>query len=434
MTTTRTDPAAVAAAPALLRVIGRGDLTAVIINSVIGSAVFGLPAVLVALTGQWSPLVVLLALVGILPIALCVAEVGSRFDVAGGPYLYATHAFGPTVGFHVGWLLLWTRMLSAAAVLNVLASYLATLLPWIGTPTGRAVTMVAAVTLFTIINVRGVRQAAFTVNLFTVAKLLPLVLLIVLGIVHLRGDLIASQAVAAPQWTDALLQMVFAFAGFEVALVAAAEVRRPKEDAAFALVTALIIIATIYFMVQLVVVGVLPDAELSKAPIADALRVVLGSAGAVIGSLAAAVSAYGWLTGNALLIPRMPFSMAERGELPRVFARVHEGFLTPDVSIVTCSVIALALGLAGTFAATAPLSAIGRLIVYTLTCGALIALRRRRGEPPAGFLLPAGPLFAVIGIVFSIWLLSTRSFAQAWLIGAIVLAGAGTRALVRRRA
>ncbi|HEY0304457.1 MAG TPA: APC family permease, partial [Longimicrobiales bacterium] len=329
MTTTRTDPAAVAAAPALLRVMGRGDLTAVIINSVIGSAVFGLPSVLVGLTGQWSPLVVLLALVGILPIALCVAEVGSRFDVAGGPYLYTTHAFGATVGFHVGWLLLWTRMLSAAAVLNVLASYLATLLPWVGTPAGRACTMVAAVTLFTVINVRGVRQAAFTVNLFTIAKLLPLVLLIVLGIVHLRGDLIASQAVASPQWTDALLQMVFAFAGFEVALVAAGEMRRPKEDAAFGLVTALIIIATIYFMVQLVVVGVLPDAELSKAPIADALRVVMGSAGAVIGSLAAAVSAYGWLTGNALLIPRMPFSMAERGELPGVFARVHEGFRTP---------------------------------------------------------------------------------------------------------
>jgi basic amino acid/polyamine antiporter, APA family len=420
-------------APTLLRVIGRRDLTAVIINSVIGSGVFGLPAVLVGLTGQWSPLVVLLALVGILPIALCVAEVGSRFDVAGGPYLYTTHAFGATVGFHVGWLLLWTRMLSAGAVLNVLASYLATLIPWVGTPTGRAITMVAAVTLFTIINVRGVRQASFTVNVFTIAKLLPLILLIVVGIVHVRGDVIAAQQVVAPQWTDALLQMVFAFAGFEVALVAAGEVRRPKEDAAFTLVTALIIIASIYFLTQLVVVGVLPDAALAKAPIAEALRVLLGSTGAVIGSLAAAVSAYGWLTGNALLIPRMPFSMAERGEVPRIFARVHESFRTPDVSIITCSVISLALGLAGTFAATATLSAIGRLIVYALTCGALIALRRRPGEPPAAFKLPAGPLLAAVGIIFSIWLLSTRSFAQAWLIGAIVLAGAVTRALVRRR-
>jgi amino acid transporter len=414
--------------------MNRRDLTAVIINSVIGSAVFGLPAVMVALTGSWSPGVVLLALVGILPIALCVAEVGSRFDVAGGPYLYSSHAFGPTVGFHVGWLLLWTRLLSAAAVLNVLTSYLAVLLPWVGTPTGRALTMIAAVALFTVINVRGVRQASLTINFFTVAKLLPLILLIVLGLVHLRGDIIASQQITDAKWSDALLQMVFAYAGFEVALVAAGEMRRPREDAAFGLVTALIIIATVYFLIQLVVVGVLPEAATSKAPVADALRVVLGTAGAVIGSLAAAVSAYGWLTGNSLLIPRMPFSMAERGELPSAFARIHPDFRTPHISIITCSVIALVLGLAGTFAATATLSAIGRLIVFTLTCAALIALRRRSDEPPAGFVLPGGPVFALIGIAFSVWLLSTRSFAQAWLIGAIVIVGMVTRAFARRRA
>lgn len=415
----------------LTRVIGRADLTAIIINSVIGSAVFGLPAVLVGLTGQWSPLVVLLALVGILPVALCVAEVGSRFDVAGGPYLYTTHAFGNTTGFYVGWLLLWTRMLSAAAVLNVLTSYLGTLAPWVGTPAGRAATMVAAVLLFTFINVRGVRQASFTVNLFTIAKLLPLVLLIVVGIFHVQGGIIATQRVATPQWTDALLQMVFAYAGFEVALVAAGEVRRPREDAAFTLVTALGIIATVYFLTQLVVVGVLSDAATSKAPIADALREMLGPVGAIIGSLAAAMSAYGWLTGNALLIPRMPFSMAQRGELPASFARVHEVFRTPHISIIACSIISLALGLAGTFAATATLSAIGRLIVYALTCGALIALRRRN-QPPAGFMLPGGPAFAVIGIAFSIWLLSTRSLGQAWLIGAIVGAGVVVRFFSRR--
>lgn len=411
----------------LLRVMGRGDLTALVINSVIGAGIFGLPAAVAALAGAWSPAVVLFAALGMIPIALCIAEVGSRFDVAGGPYVYAREAFGSQTGFHVGWLLLWTRLLSAGAVLNILTAYLATLLPWIGTPVGRASTMVAAVALFTAINLRGVRQAAWTINLFTIAKLAPLLLLIVVGAIYLRSDVIATQTVVTPQWTDAVLQMVFAFAGFEVALVAAGELRRPRQDAAFALIVAMAIITVVYALVQLAVIGVLPRAATSTAPIADALRVTLGTTGATIGSLGAAISAYGWLTGTALLLPRLPFSMAERGELPHVLARVHPVFRTPHVAILTCSVAALSLGLVGTFAATSTLSAIGRLVVYVVTCSSLIALRKRAAES-AGFVLPAGRVFAVVGIAFSFWLLSTRTFAQAWMIAAIILAGAIVRA------
>jgi basic amino acid/polyamine antiporter, APA family len=431
MPTKATPEVSAIASSALVRVIGRRDLTAIVINSMIGVGVFGLPSVIAGLTGTWSPLVVLLGALGMMPIVLCVAEVGSRFDVAGGPYRYTQQAFGDTVGFHAGWLLVWTRLLSGAAVLNVMTSYLATIIPWVGTPAGRALTMIVAVILFTAVNVRGVKQAAWTVNLFTLAKLLPLMLLIVLGIVVVRGDVIATQQISSPQWTDALLQMVFAYAGFEVALVVASEMRRPREDSAFALIVAMLIITAIYALVQITVAGVLPNAAASKAPIADTLRIVLGVTGGVIASLGAVVSAYGWLTGNALLVPRMPFSMAERGELPRAFARIHDSFRTPHIAIITCSVITLAIGLAGTFAATATLSAIGRLIVYGLTCGSLIVLRRR-GHPPAGFIVPGGPIFAVVGIMFSIWLLSTRSFAQAWIIGAIILAGVLVRAVARR--
>jgi amino acid transporter len=127
----------------------------------------------------------------------------------------------------------------------------------------------------------------------------------------------------------------------------------------------------------------------------------------------------------------MPFSMAERGELPSAFARVHPALRTPHVAIIACSLVALTLGLAGSFAATSTLSAIGRLVVYGLTCAALMRLRRK-DAPPAGFVLPGGPIFATIGIVFSIWLLSTRSFAQAWIIAGIVLVGALVRWSVRR--
>jgi amino acid transporter len=206
----------------LVRAIGRWDLTAAVINAVVGSAIFGMPAAVAALTGAASPLAVLLAGAAIFPVVLCFAEVGSRFDAAGGPYLYARAAFGPAMGFQVGWLLLWIRLLSAGAVLNVLVAYVAALVPPVGTPVGRAATMTLAVALVTAVNVRGVREAAWTVNLFTVAKLLPLVALAVLGALRLDRAVLATQAVADVRWTDAVLLLVFAYGGFEAAVVAGA--------------------------------------------------------------------------------------------------------------------------------------------------------------------------------------------------------------------
>jgi amino acid transporter len=354
---------------------------------------------------------------------LCFAEVGSRFDAAGGPYLYARTAFGPAVGFHVGWLLIWTRLLSGAAVLNVLVAYAAQLVPWVGGTAGRASTMVAVMAVVTATNVRGVRQAAWMVNLFTVAKLLPLLLVIVLGAVHFRRAVLDTQVIATPHWTQAVLLLVFAYGGFESAVIAAGEVRRPREDTAFALVVAMLVITALYALVQLAVVGVLPHAATSRAPIADALRATLGAGGSSLGSVAAVLSTYGWLAGFALLTPRVLFSMARRGELPAPFGRIHPVFRTPDVAVTTCSLAVLALGLYGTFTATATLSVIARLLVFGVTCAALVRFRRRN-EPRAGFVLPGGPLFAGVGLAFTGWLLSTRSVAQGWSLAAIVAAGA----------
>jgi amino acid transporter len=429
---TRESTAAPTSSTQLLRVMGRRDLVSAVVNTVIGSGVFGLPSAVAALTGARSPAAVLLAGLGVFTIVLCVAELASRFDTTGGPYLYARTAFGVTVGFHVGWLLVCTRVLSGAAVLNVLTAYLATLVPWVGTPAGRACAMTATVAIITAINVRGVRQAAWTVNLFTVAKLLPLALLIVLGGAQLRGDVFATQRVAAPDWAGAVLLMVFAYGGFEMAVVTAGETKRPTEDTPFAVVAGMAVVTAVYCLTQLAVVGVLPHAAASKAPVADALGVLLGAGGAVLGGVAAVVSACGWLIGTALLLPRVIFSMAKRGELPALLGRVHPSFRTPHVAIVGSSLVALGLGLAGTFTQAATLSAIGRLVVLVVVCAAVARLRGQR-ELPARFILPAGITFAVLGIVFSMWLLSTRSLAQGWSVGVIVAAGEAVRLAARRR-
>ena len=105
-----------AESPGLVRAIGRWDFTAAIINAVVGSSIFTLPSVLAALTGAGSPLAFGLAGLGILTIMLCFAEVASRFEQTGGPYLYAREAFGPATGFAVGWLMWLARLTSFAAL------------------------------------------------------------------------------------------------------------------------------------------------------------------------------------------------------------------------------------------------------------------------------------------------------------------------------
>jgi len=417
--------------PELIRAIGRWALTAIVINSVIGSGIFGLPSALAGHVGAWSPVAVLVAGSSIFVIVLCFAEVGSRFDQAGGPYLYAREAFGPAVGFQVGWLHVWTRLLSAAAVLNVLVAYVAALLPWAATPSGRAVTMIFGMALVTAVNMRGIREAAWTVNVFTVAKLLPLVVLAVVGGFQIRSDVLDTQAVPQPDWTEAVLLLVFAYGGFESAVIAASETRNPKRDTAFALVVAMIAVTAVYCLVQLAVVGVLPNAARSTAPVAATLRELFGPAGSTLGSVAVIVSVYGWLTGFALMTPRILFSMAERNELPAFFGRVHPRFRTPNSAIFINSSVALALGLASGFTQLATFSAISRLGLFASTCVALIVLRKRCGESP-GFLLPGGRVAAVAGVAFCLWLLSTRTLAQAWFLPVVLATGAVVWGLTRR--
>ena len=401
--------------------MGRWSLTAAIVNGVIGSGVFGLPSAVAALTGAWSPVAVLIAGACVFLVILCFAEVGSRFDDAGGPYLYAREAFGPIVGFQVGWLLLVSRLLACAAALNILIVYLGVLVPPVATPAGRALTMTGAMALATAINVTGVRMAAWTTNVFTVAKLLPLVLLIALGLPQLRSDVLASQVVERPDWIQAVLLLVFAYGGFESMVIAASESRDPRKDTGPALIAAGLIVTLVYCLLQVVIVGVLPEAGRTTTPVASALREVLGTSGATLGSVAVVLSVYGWLTGFTLMMPRVLYSMATRHELPSVLGRVHPRFRTPHVAIIANAIIALAMSLYSSFAQAATFAAIARLAVFASTCAALIALKRRGGPAPA-FQLPGGTFIAVGGVAFSLWLLSTRNATELWILVGIVAA------------
>lgn len=418
--------------PALVRAIGRLDLTAAIVNGVIGSAIFGMPARQAALVGPWSPLAYVWAGLGVLAIVLCFAEVASRFDDAGGPYLYARESFGPWVGFQAGWLTFWIRVTAVSANLDVFALYLGELWPAARAGLGRALVLAAVMGAVTLANVYGVRLATLKIDAFTVAKLLPLGLLIVLGLPRVSADVLGTQHVAQADWTQAVLLLVFAYGGFESPLIPAGEARQPRRDTAFALLAALALIAGIYTLTQWVVVGVVPHVAGTRAPLADAFRILLGPWGVTLASIAAMVSIYGYATGSTLQSPRVLLAMSERGDLPRALAGLSARFRTPVAAIWTYALLAYVLALFGSFEWNARLSAIVRLVTYGLTCAALLVLRRRRPLEAPGFRLPLAGLVAPLGIVFCLALLLSRPLDQVWILGLLVACGFALRRASRR--
>ncbi len=418
----------------LVRAIGRFDLTAAVVNGVIGSSVFGMPARLAELLGTDSPWGYVIAGLFTLLVVLCFAEVASRFQEAGGPYLYTRVTYGSLVGFEVGWLTYWVRATAVAANLNIFAEYLGRLVPQAGAGPGRLLIMTLVLGVIVAINVVGVRTATWAVNLFTVAKLLPLVLLIVLGLPQVQAATLASQAVQDPRWLEAIVLLVFAYGGFDAPLIPAGEAKSPRRDTAFALLVALGVIATVYALVQLAVAGLVPSVAGTKAPVAAAFGQILGGPGVTLAAVAAMTSVWGYCVGNVLQSPRLLYAMAERGELPGVFARVHERFRTPHVAIAAFAVCTIGLAAWGNFEWNATLSAVVRLVTYALTCAAVLVLRQRQPHELPGFQMPAARVLAPLGAVLCVGLIvgwaypqiarGAGSASQVWLVAALIGAGA----------
>ena len=391
----------------LVRGIRRWDLVALTVNIIVGAGIFGLPSKVYGLTGAWSLLAYLVCAVLSTLIILCFAEVGSRFAETGGPYLYARVAFGPVIGFEVGWLLWLARLTGFAALCNLLLGYLSYFWPAAGFGWTRALVITLVVIALTTVNIIGVREAALVSNLFTIGKIAPLLLFVVAGLFFLSPE--PFTRLAAPgigDFSRAVLLLVFAFSGFEMAVIPAGEIRDPKHNIAFALLTATGVVALLYLMIQIVCIGTLPGLADSERPLVDASSHFLGGAGASILSVGALISVTGTLNSIVLAGPRVLFAMAEWGQLPRSLATTHQRFRTPHIAIVISAAVMLLLTMQGTFMSAVTISTVIRLLAYIATCISLPVLRFRNDAPLTRFSAPGGVTVAVAATTLSVWLLS----------------------------
>jgi APA family basic amino acid/polyamine antiporter len=417
----------------LVRGIRRWDFLLLAINAGIGAGIFGLPSRIYALTGMYSLVAYLACGVLIVLIILCFAEVAGRFNETGGPYLYAREAFGPAVGFQVGWLLWLTRIAGFAAVNNLLISYLGYFWPAVGSGPSRVAVITAIVIALTGINVIGVRTAALVSGAFTALKVAPLVLFVAVGLFFIDPERLSfGTSPTYASFSDAVLLLVFMFMGFEGTLIPSGEVQEPQRTIPFSLLAATGGVVLLCTTIQLVCIGTLPDLANSERPLTDAGRLFLGNAGASVIAAGAVASMLGILNLSALATPRLPFAMAERGQLPRILSLTHPRFHTPYVALILSGAIILAVSLSGTFIYAVTLSVIIRLIVYAITCAALPVLRRR-GDLPTSFTVPAGTVVSILSLILCVWLLSNSGWREARDTAIAVVVGSIVYAFTRSR-
>lgn len=420
----------------LVRAIGRWSFAALIINCIIGSGVFGLPSVLANLLGRASIAAIVAAAVAVGIIMACFAEVSSRFSATGGPYLYAQAGFGRFMGIQVAWLVWFVRITACAANANLFVIYLGEFWPGATSPLMKFVTLTLLVGILAAVNIRGVKAGTRVSTSFTVAKLASLGLVCVAGGIYLLvSHRIIPQEAAHPsnQWARAMVLIIFAYGGFEAALISAGEAKDPRKDIPFGLLAALIICATIYGLIQWVVVGVVPDPGQSARPLSDVAGIVMGNSGASVTALGALFSIYGYLSGNILATPRITFALAENGDFPSIFAWVHQRFRTPYISILVFALLVWALALFGSFAGNATLSAGSRLFYYGVVCAAVPVLRKKSFED-ALIKIPGGVVLGILGALMCAGLLTQIEYKKSLVLVAAVGVAGLNWLLVRKRA
>ncbi len=421
----------------LVRDIGLMGAMFLILNGMIGAGIFALPATIAASAGMLSPWLFLGVGLLFITIVLSFAELASYFRNSGGPVLYTTSAFGPLVGFNTGWLLFLSRMTAFAANTTVMVLYIGALWPWAGAGIGRALLITLIIGGLTLANVRGVKDGMRTVGIFTVLKLVPLLLLVILGLRHVGADAFLPSGILAdlPTIDDfggTILLLVYAFLGFEQVANTAGETRNPRRDIPRALVFTIIAIGLLYFLITLVYVSVLPGGGGTGQTLVDVGRALAGPAGALAITLAAIFSIGGNLASSTLTVPRLTFAMAEERLLPRWFGHIHEKFSTPDNSILLLGGLALVFALTGSFVFLAVASTLARLLTYILCIASLPVIRRRAEEGTdeegaemraRAFRLKGGYTVPLVAMGLCLWI-AAQSSADAWmLIGGLLAVG-----------
>jgi len=395
------------------------------VNLTVGAGIFALPAAVAVILGPAALLAYLLCGALILLVLLCFAEVGSQVTRSGGAVAYVEEAFGPMAGF-VAWVIFALAFSAAsdAAIAHVLMDALAVSLPALAGGLPRALALVLVFGGLAAVNVWGVREGTRVAVVTTVAKLLPLLLLIAVGVFAVQRPNLAWAGWPSFEKLGAgTLLLFFAFGGIESALTPSGEIRDPARTVPRGLLAAAGAIILLYLALQFVSQGVLGNglALGGTAPLADLGDRLMGPLGRSLIVACTAVAVFGALAADMIGTPRAFLAASQSGMLPAALSRIHPRFHTPWIAILATAGVALALSLSGGFAVLAVLASMALLLIYLAVCLAALRLRYTRPQAPGTFRAPGGPTVALLASAVVLWVLSHSTRQEA--VGMAVLIG-----------
>lgn len=405
------------------RKLGTWMTTALVVGGMIGAGIFMLPASL-APYGPNVPLGWLVSGLG----AICLAYAFGRLAIAGGGggiQAYVESAFGPVLAFvatFAFWVSVWV---SNAAVAVTAATATARVVPALGDDTRIALTAIAFLVVLTVNAAFGARSTGRLAILTVMIKVVPLFAVLVI-VAQLGGPgeapaRLAAMPVTIDNIAAATALTLFALLGFETAVAPVDKVREPRRTIPLALVGGTAFVALIYLASTTAITAVIPADQLaqSTSPFADAMGIGWGTAGALLAVACIAVSGFGYINGGVMIAGELAYSMALRGELPRVLTRTGRDN-APVVAQVVGTALTIALIVANMAKTSAALFAFMALLTTSATLwlyllAALAALKLRPGAA-AALLVVGGLLFTLFAFYGSGW------EANAW---SVALLGAG---------
>jgi amino acid transporter len=397
------------------------------INGIIGSGIFLLPNELAALVGPMSLGVIVFDMFLVIAFALCFAEAGGMFKRNGGPYVYAREAFGDFVGFEVGFMRWAIGVIAWSAMAVAFATALGATWAPAADPTNQKIIVTILIVGLGIINILGVNFSKVLNNVITVAKLLPLLLFVTVGVFFISGGnftpVFPDGVYTTGSFGAAALLIFYAFTGFETLAIAAEDMKDPKRNIPRALIVVIGICSAFYLLIIGVAIGTLgPSLVVSEAPVAEAAAQFLGPIGKSIVTAGTLISILGINIGASFITPRSAVALANDGLLPRFIGRTGKRG-TPTWAIILTVVLALPLALTGSFAKLAIISAVSRFAQYIPTALAVIVLRKKRPDLERTFKLPLGYTIPIIALVISIWLVTQATNEQLiYGLGGLVVA------------
>lgn len=421
----------------LLRAVGAIGIALVALNSTIGSGIFTLPSIVIEQAGSASPWLFLIVGISVITIVLTFGQLASYFKDSGGPVLYTTVAFGPLVGFSTGWILYISRATAFAANSNALALYLASLIPWFGYGVGRVVLITSICSILTWVNYTGIKDGIKMLVFFTVIKLTPIVILILIGLQYVPIDFI-SQAAFPPieGLGPTVLIIIYAFVGFEGATFISGESKKPQSSMPNAIAKTSLFVCIFYFLIMMVYVSVVPETSKSTGALVALGEILFGQNGMMIMTLAAIFSIGGNLGAIMLAVPRLTLALSEQNLLPKWFGKIHKNYATPGNSILFLGLLSLIFALSGSFVYLVIASSLTRLLAYIASICSLPFIQNKADQETKekAYKLIGGYTIPLIALAICLWI-TAQSNIDAWiltislLLFGLILFGLARRAL-----